>query len=107
VPKLPATVSRLEAEQARLQRELDATKKTLSKLRAKQSTISYGLSEVHKDITAAKAAASTEMTLETSTARFVARDLHPDAAAALKEFASQVVDAYDGSPLWLSEGTVR
>jgi hypothetical protein len=41
--------------------------------------------------------------LETSTARLVARDLHLDAAQALREFASQIVDTRDGGPIWLSE----
>ena len=49
---------------------------------------------------ATKAAASVEMGLETSTSRFVMRNIHPDAAKALREFASQVVDAEDGGAIW-------
>ena len=35
-----------------------------------------------------------------STARFALRGIHPDAAKALREFASQVVDAEDGGAIW-------
>jgi hypothetical protein len=38
--------------------------------------------------------------METSTARFVLRNIHPDAAKVLREFASQVVDARDGGAIW-------
>ena len=40
------------------------------------------------------------MELETSTSRFVMRNIQPDAAKALREFASQVVDAQDGGAIW-------
>jgi hypothetical protein len=40
------------------------------------------------------------MEMETSTARFVLRNIHPDAAKTLREFASQVVDAQDGGAVW-------
>jgi hypothetical protein len=40
--------------------------------------------------------------LETSTSRFVMRNIHPAAAKALREFASQVVDAQDLGEVWLS-----
>ena len=35
-----------------------------------------------------------------STARFVLRNIHPAAAQALREFASQVIDAQDGGAVW-------
>ena len=47
-----------------------------------------------------KAAASIEMELETSTSRFVMRNIHPAAAKALREFASGVIDARDGGAVW-------
>ena len=49
---------------------------------------------------ATKAAASIEIELETSTSRFVMRNIHPAAAKELREFASQVVDAQDGGAIW-------
>ena len=49
---------------------------------------------------ATRAAASIEMELETSTSRFALRNIHPDAAKTLREFASQVVDAEDGGAIW-------
>ena len=69
----------------------------------KQSVTAYGLAELHKKTAAAKAAASMEMQLETSTSRFVVRDLDPAAAKAMREFASQVVDAWDGRAVWMSD----
>jgi septal ring factor EnvC (AmiA/AmiB activator) len=55
VPKIPAIADRLtaeqkrlEAEQARLERELAKTKDRISKMRADQSIMSYGLDELRK-----------------------------------------------------------
>jgi hypothetical protein len=72
------------------------------KLRANQSITDYGLSELRKEAAATKAAASLEMELETSTSRFVMRNIYPAAAKTLREFASQVIDARDGGAVWLS-----
>jgi hypothetical protein len=102
VPKIPALVTQLETEQARLQRELDETKKKLLRVRTNQSIAEYRLSQLHKEVATAKAAASIEVEMETSTSRFRVRDLDPAAAVALREFASQVVDAHDGGSVWLS-----
>ena len=59
--------------------------------------IALRVAELRKEAVATKAAASIEM--ETSTARFVLRNLHPDAVKAVREFASQVVDAEDGGAM--------
>jgi hypothetical protein len=104
IPKLPeieaeleVKQARLDAEQTRLRRELDATKDKLGKLRVDQSITNYGLRELEKQTTAATKA-SIEM--ETSSARVVLRNIHPDAAKALREFASGVIDAQDGGAVW-------
>ena len=62
--------------------------------------IALRVAELRKDAVATRAAASIEMELETSTSRFVMRNIHPTAAKALREFASQVVDAQDGGAIW-------
>ena len=62
--------------------------------------IALRVAELRKEAVATRAAASIEMELETSTSRFVMRNIHPDAAKALREFASQVVDAQDGGAIW-------
>ena len=62
--------------------------------------IALRVAELRKEAVATRAAASIEMELETSTSRFVLRNIHPDAAKALREFASQVVDAEDGGAIW-------
>jgi hypothetical protein len=49
--------------------------------------IALRVAELRKEAVATKAAPSIEM--ETSTARFVLRNIHPDAAKMLREFASQ------------------
>jgi uncharacterized protein YdaU (DUF1376 family) len=105
VPKLPAIVDEfdsrqtdLEAEQARLERELAKTKDRLGKMRVDQSIAGYSISQLEKAAAASKTVASIEM--ETSAARFVIQNIHPGAVKALREFASQVVDAQDGGAIW-------
>jgi hypothetical protein len=62
--------------------------------------IALRVAELRVLAAATKAAASLEMGLETSTARFALRNIHPHAAKTLREFASQVVDAEDGGAIW-------
>jgi hypothetical protein len=38
--------------------------------------------------------------METSSSRFVMRNIDPAAAKALREFASGVIDAQDGGAVW-------
>ena len=94
VPKMPAIAARLEAEQVRLRGELDATK---NQLRVNQSITDYGLAELRKQ---ARAATRAAVELQTSTSRFVMRDIHPAAARTLHEFASEVVGTWDRRAIW-------
>ena len=103
VPKLPAIAAQFDArqadvegKQARLERELAKTKERVSNLRVDQSVDHHSISQLEK--AASKTTASIEM--ETSTARFALRNIDPDAAKTLREFASQVVDARDGGAIW-------
>jgi predicted nuclease with TOPRIM domain len=106
VPKIPAIADRLtaeqkhlEAEQARLERELAKTKDRISKMRADQSIMSYRLDELRKQ-TEASSAASIEMEFESRHSRFQMKAVHPEAAKALKEFATQIINGQDGT-IWL------
>jgi hypothetical protein len=96
LPKLPAIVSRLEAEQTRLRQEFAATKDKLARLRTDQSITDYGLPQLRKK-TEAAAKAAVQVDVEFETARFTTT-LHPDAAEALRRFAAEVVDA---EQVWL------
>jgi chromosome segregation ATPase len=93
MPQIPATVTRLEAAQMHLEREVDTTKNRLAKARVDQSMTTYQLGELRKELDAkVKAAtAAVELKLEQTTS-FEMRALHPDAAAALKQFAREVID---------------
>jgi chromosome segregation ATPase len=93
MPQIPATVSRLQAAQMHLEREVDKTKNRLAKARVDQSMTTYQLGELRKELDAkVKAAtAAVELKLEQTTS-FEMRALHPDAAAALKQFAQEVID---------------
>jgi chromosome segregation ATPase len=93
MPQIPATVTRLEAAQMHLEREVDKTKNRLAKARVDQSMTTYKLGELRKELDAkVKAAtAAVELKLEQTTS-FEMRALHPDAAAALKQFAREVID---------------
>jgi hypothetical protein len=106
VPTVPAIVARfdaeqsgLKAEQARLQRELEATTKKVGRLRVDQALGDYSISQLRKETEASKAAS---IELETSTSRFVMRNINPVAARTLRDFAAQVIDARDGGAVWLS-----
>jgi hypothetical protein len=106
IPKLRAIEAQFDArtadvegKQASLERELAKTKDRLGKLRVDQSIMDYNLREMRKQ---AEAAPKTEVEFETSTSRFVMRNIHPEAARTLKEFASQVIDARDKGAVWFS-----
>ena len=93
LPKVPAIAARLDAEQnslkaeqARLQRELEATTKKVSRLRVDQALADYSISELRKEAVASKAAS---LSMETSTSRFVMRNIDPVAARTLRDFAAQ------------------
>jgi chromosome segregation ATPase len=93
MPQIPATITRLEAAQMHLEREVDKTKNRLGKARVDQSMTTYQLGELRKELDAkVKAAtAAVELKLDQTTS-FEMRALHPDAAAALKQFAREVID---------------
>src|SRR5262249_42113761 len=85
VPKLPAIVERLEAKHARLSRELETTREKLRAVRVDQSVANFRLRELDKETR--KQAANVEMKIETRVAAsFAMREMHPDAAAALRDF---------------------
>jgi hypothetical protein len=107
IPKLRAIAAQfearqeeLEAEQARLERELDATKDKLGKVRVTQSLTDYNLRELQKQAKAS-GEASIEMEFETQSSRFAVKAAHPDAARALKEFATGVINGQADGTLWL------
>jgi hypothetical protein len=106
VPDVPAIEARLDeehkhlkAKQARLEHELALVKDKFGKLRVNQSITDYNLAQLRKQ----EAAPKTEVEFETSTSRFVMRNVHPEAAQALREFASQVIDAKDGGAIWFAD----
>jgi hypothetical protein len=106
VPNVPAIEARLDEEnkrlkvkQARLEHELEVTRDKVGKVRVNQSIADYRLSEFLREQAAAP---KTEVEFETSTSRFVMRNIHPEAARTLKEFASQVIDARDKGAVWFS-----
>ena len=107
VPKLPAIVAGfdarqtdLEAEQARLERELAMTKDKLGKLRVNQSITDYNLREMRKQVDAS-AGASVELEFESRSSHFQMKATHPDAAKALKEFATGIINGQTDGTIWL------
>jgi hypothetical protein len=101
VPKLPAIAQRLEEGQARLQRELTKTKEKLGRVRVDQSVADFKLRELDK-ATAARSK-SLEMKIETTTQKFeMSATLHPDAAAALRSFATETLKgARQDEKIWV------
>jgi hypothetical protein len=107
VPKLPAIAARfdarqedLEAEQTRLQRELAKTKDRLGKMRVDQSIANYNLAQLQKQAQAS-GEASIEMEFESRSSRFQMKATHPDAARALKEFATGIINGQADGTVWL------
>jgi hypothetical protein len=101
VPKLPELVSGLKQDQTRLQREVERTREKVSKLRADQSIADFKLKELSKATEAR--AANVEMEFERTVASFRMREMHPDAAAALRRFSGAVLENRD-EKLWIFEG---
>jgi hypothetical protein len=101
VPRVPALVEQLEAGQAELKRELKATKDKLTQTRVNQTMHDYRLSELDKATKAQKAhAAGLEMKFESVSASFVMREIHPAAAEAMRNFASEVVRPARSQTIW-------
>jgi hypothetical protein len=87
-----------KAEQDRLERELAKAKDRIGKLSVDQSLTDYHLGEMRKQAKAASAS-SIEMEVETKSTHFQMRATHPDAARALRDFASQIIRNQDGTLL--------
>jgi hypothetical protein len=98
--RIDARQADLESEQARLERELAKTKDRLGKVRVNQSITDYGLGELRKQVNAS-AGASIEMEFESRSAHFQMKATHPDAARALKNFATQIIDGHHDGTLWI------
>ena len=97
VAKLPAieaklraeahiTKGRVDAEQAQLRHELEATKRQVTMLKARQSSFHFSLEQ------ALSGSQTSEVEYQTSEERVIIRNqMHPEAARALREFAEQVI----------------
>jgi hypothetical protein len=109
VPKLPAIAARLEKDQARLRRDLERTQRRVSLARADQTTVNYKLNELRKQSVAR--AASVEMKFETTVSSFKLHELHPDAAAGLRNFATESLKsrwpAHCTETLWVIDPNPR
>jgi hypothetical protein len=86
VPRLPEIVGQFKTEQARLQREVETTREKLKNLRVNQCLADRRLSQLSK-ATEARASAM-EMKIQTTVSSFEMREVHPDAAATLRDFAA-------------------
>jgi hypothetical protein len=100
IPKLPAIAAQLEAGQKRLREELATVKDKHARLRTDWSTTDYALGELRKEVTAARAA-SIEVEFESSSTHFQMKATHPAAAAALKQFAAEIVSGSADGTIWL------
>jgi hypothetical protein len=98
IPQVPAIEARLraeahiakgriDAEQAEMRRELEATKRTVTILKARQSSFNFNLERL---LTGAQ---TSEVEYQSSEERLIIRNqMHPDAARALREFAAEVIE---------------
>jgi peptidoglycan hydrolase CwlO-like protein len=100
VPKLPAIVDEFDAGQTDLEAENRELKDKFGKLRVQQSITNYELRELRKQAQAS-AGASIEMEFESRSAHFQMKATHPDAAKALKEFATGIINGQADGTLWL------
>jgi predicted RNase H-like nuclease (RuvC/YqgF family) len=87
-----------------LQGHIEKVQKTTLRLRAEHSTLEYQQKQLDAELSQMKrkAASAAVVEFETSTSRITVGNLHPDAANALREFASQVIDAEDGGAILFS-----
>jgi hypothetical protein len=100
VPKLPAIVDEFDARQADLEAENRELKDKFGKLRVQQSIANYELRELRKQARAS-AGSSVELEFESRSAHFQMKATHPDAAKALKEFATGIINGQSDGTLWL------
>jgi hypothetical protein len=89
-----------------LEGRVEKVSKQTSRVRTEQSILEYRQKEVDKELSKMKresaASPSAVVQFETSSSRITVGNLHPDAANALREFASQVIDAEDGGAILFS-----
>jgi chromosome segregation ATPase len=90
VPKMPAIVQRLEEGQARLHGAIARTQEKLSKVRVDQSLADSKLKELARETK--RRAADVEMKIESTVASFSMTEIHPEAAAALRDFATGALE---------------
>jgi chromosome segregation ATPase len=105
IEALRARAPTFEHQLSGLQEQIDKQQKTISKLRVENSQLAFTQKELDGELSQMKrnsAAPAAVVEFETSSSRITVGNLHPDAANALREFASQVVDAYDGDPILFS-----
>jgi hypothetical protein len=90
---------------AGLREQVAKQQKTISKLRVENSLLTYGQQQLDAQLSQMRrnaAAPAAVVEFETSSSRITVGNLHPDAANALREFASQVIDAEDGGAILFS-----
>jgi hypothetical protein len=101
VPKVPAIAAKLEAENARLRRDIEKANGKLSRLRVDQSLADHRLAKLSKET--ADRATVLETKIETSISSFTMREVHPDARAALRNFATDALK--DSRTIFTTVGT--
>jgi predicted RNase H-like nuclease (RuvC/YqgF family) len=105
VEELRQRAPSFKAELDGLHEQVAKQQKIISRLRGEQSQIGYVQQQLDAELSQMKrnsASPAAVVQFETSSSRITVGNLHPDAANALREFASQVVDAEDGDPILFS-----
>jgi DNA repair exonuclease SbcCD ATPase subunit len=88
-----------------LEGRVEKVSKQTSRVRTEQSILEYQQKQLNTELSQMKrnaAAPAAVVEFETSSSRITVGNLHRDAANALRRFASEVVDAYDGDPILFS-----
>jgi hypothetical protein len=88
-----------------LEDRVEKVSKQTTRVRTEQSLLEYQQKQLNIELSKMKreaAAPAAVVEFETSSSRITVGNLHPDAANALREFASQVVDAEDGGAILFS-----
>jgi hypothetical protein len=88
-----------------LQGQIEKQQKTISKLRVENSQLAFAQKQMDAELSQMRrksASSAAVVQFETSNSRITVGNLHPDAANALREFASQVIDAQDGGAILFS-----
>jgi chromosome segregation ATPase len=88
-----------------LEGRVEKVSKQTSRVRTEQSILEYQQKQLNTELSQMKrnaASPAAVVEFETSSSRITVGNLHPDAANALREFASQVIDAEDGGAILFS-----